>query len=313
MSRPTTRAPLRLIVVVLVLAAASATSAQTDVPVDAFTDRLAASSAQLDQTPPGSRNAQTLHAIVSSLGLPATVSFPDGERRTVTESSLLSGIDLEAEPLPWEAVTARLQATRDASEAAAAVSPRDRAAVDAALAAAYGGTDTEPGLIERVLGRVRDAIGWLLEHTLGPVLRSGPLGALLAVVLLVGIGLFVASRIGRRVVPDERVSTAGPGTDAAIDWAREAQRAIDAGDAEAAVRALYHLMLETLDRRGIVEEAPSLTAGECRAAVHRRRPALDPVVRGATETFERVTYGNVAADADDVDRLVGAERAARSA
>jgi hypothetical protein len=99
-SRPTTRAPVRLLVVALVLAAASATSAQTDVSVDAFTARLAASIAQLDQTPPGSRNAQTLHTIVSSLALPATVAFPDGERRTVTEPSLLSGIDLDAEPVP---------------------------------------------------------------------------------------------------------------------------------------------------------------------------------------------------------------------
>lgn len=314
MSRPTTRA-LTLLVLAVALTAGPSAAAQSTEPVspEAFAARLDAAIAQLEQTPSESRTPDALQAAVASLGLPATVSMPDGEQRVVTEGSLFAGIDVDGGSAAWDAVTERLHAARDLAGAAASVSPRDDATVRAAVAAAYGGTDTEPGIVQRILRRIRDAIGWLLDHTVGALMRSGPLGALLASLLLAGLVVLVAARVGRRVVPDQHGPEGAAGGGAPIDWAALAQRAIDAGDPDGAVRALYHLLLETLDRRGIVEEAPSLTAGECRAAVQRRRPALEPTVRGATETFERVAYGNVEADDDDVDRLVGAERAARSA
>jgi len=97
------------------------------------------------------------------------------------------------------------------------------------------------------------------------------------------------------------------------NWLLEADRAVAAGDFERAVRALYHALLTALQARGVVEDAPSLTAGETRLAVAATRPALSAVVGRATTVFERVAYGGAPADGDAVEAIRTAERSARSA
>ena len=95
-----------------------------------------------------------------------------------------------------------------------------------------------------------------------------------------------------------------------VDWRRTADEALAAGDLGAAVPALYHALLGTLDARGVVRDAPALTAGECRGTVHRARPALSPAIDDATAAFERVVYGKLPATPADIEALQGAERTA---
>jgi hypothetical protein len=300
------------IVLVVVPAATAGAQAPAAVDVATYAQRLDAAIAAMGAVPVPDRSAGALADAVAEIGLPLAVGFPDGQAVVVTETSLLGGIDRDADDA-WERVADRLETAHAAVAGEEPAPTEDAASVAAAVDAAYGGTDQRPGLLERARRWLADAFGWFVDHTLGALARSGLLGGLVAIALLLAIALLVANRVARRIVPDERDRRTGGAAPEEIDWAAEAQRAIDAGDGDAAVRALYHLLLDTLDRRGIVEEAPALTAGECRDAVHRRRPALDGVVRGATETFERVTYGRLPAAGDDVERLLEAERTARSA
>jgi hypothetical protein len=72
-------------------------------------------------------------------------------------------------------------------------------------------------------------------------------------------------------------------------------------------------MVAALAARGLTTDSPSLTAGECRAAVARLRPGLYPLVAEATGTYERVAYGMAPADRNAVETLREAALQARSA
>jgi hypothetical protein len=69
------------------------------------------------------------------------------------------------------------------------------------------------------------------------------------------------------------------------------------------VRAFYVALLVALAARGVVADAPALTAGEARVAVRRVRPELFPTIAQATDTYERVVYGGDTPDAGDIQHL----------
>ena len=116
-----------------------------------------------------------------------------------------------------------------------------------------------------------------------------------------------------RLVPDRAASSGAQGRrhDRSVDWAARADEALRAGDLHEAVRASYLALLAVLAGRGIVANAPALTAGEARFAVRRARPGLFPAIARATESYERVIYGGETPDRADVDHLREATAEAR--
>ncbi|MGH9169008.1 MAG: DUF4129 domain-containing protein, partial [Acidimicrobiia bacterium] len=125
--------------------------------------------------------------------------------------------------------------------------------------------------------------------------------AALAILGLVAV-LFLR-RLGIRAVP--QASAGGearpPG---AADWRRRAEEARARGDLGEAVACAYRAMVAALAERGMVEDRPSLTAGEVRAAT----PAREVV--DATRRYERVRYGLARAGDEDLRALLGAARRA---
>jgi Domain of unknown function (DUF4129) len=304
------RATLSLLVLVM-FASGGVARAQTELSVDAYRARLGLALAALRD---GNRDpVSVLRAANDILGLPVAVSLDDGSTVLVTAGSLLGNAEDGGDADAVAATTSALQLAIDAADAASTTSPPDRAGIDRAVAQAYEELrPAGPSWIERVLAGIEDVLGWLVDHALGPLVRSG-LGSVVGwtiVLLLIGGVYFLARRIRRTVVPDARAPSSGGGT-AIVDWRRVADDAIAAGDLSAAVPALYHVLLGTLDARGVVRDAPALTSGECRGAVHARRPALAPSVDEATAAFERVVYGKLPASERDVDALRAADRVVR--
>jgi hypothetical protein len=256
--------------------------------------------------------AQAIANARAALGLPVVVGLSDGSSVTVTEDALLGSTADGQDATAVADMTARLDAARAGASRARTAPPPDRAKIDAAVAAAYGGEVQGPSLVQRALARIAQGLGWLLEHTLGALLRT-PAGTALAWVLLIAIGvaaIVLAQRTRSAIVSESRAGVAGA-EGSIVDWRREADDALARGDLNVAVLSLYHVLVGTLATRGIVREAPSLTAGECRVAVRVERPALAQPVDRATTVFERVAYGKQDAQPDDVEVLREAERVAK--
>jgi hypothetical protein len=70
--------------------------------------------------------------------------------------------------------------------------------------------------------------------------------------------------------------------------------------------------LGALSGRGLLIDAPGLTAGECRSTVRAVRPELFDAIADATGTFEQIAYGGAVPEPDDVDTLRRAVALARS-
>ncbi len=302
-----------VLVVFLFIPMADGLRAQTTVPVDEYAARLETSIGVLRGAPPGIDPDTAIDAALRPVGLPLSVELPGGTSVVVTEDFLLGSVRSEAGPTELTRAEDRLQASVDAARGFGSASPPDAATIHAALTEAYAGLQaTSPTLIDRIISDIQQAIGWLFDHTVNALVRSGTGGLLTWLVLLVvGVAaLLFVRRVRSGVVNEARLDGATDG-ERLIDWRRAADEAIAAGDWATAVRSLYHVLLATLAARGVVRDAPSLTAGECRRAVHRARPALAAPVDRATDTFERVAYGKLPADADDVEILRTAERAVR--
>jgi len=310
----TRRRFISFVVFIAVASSGGPARAQTGtITLDAYAARLNAAIVSLQSAPADTRSTAAVDAAIGSIGLPVGVRLPDGTVVVVTVNSLL-GDTLGRQGGPTiPAVLGRLRAALADAHGASAVAPVDRGAIDRALSDAYGDlTPKAATLPERVISSVRQAIGWFLDRTVGALLRSSSVtvvawGVVLAMLLA---GVWFLRRFGAGVVPGARWS-GGDGTVTRIDWKRAAEEALARGDLDEAVRARYHLLLIALSARGIVEDAPSLTAGECRLAVATAEPELAKAVTDATATFERVAYGAVPADRDDVETLTDAERRVR--
>ena len=282
--------------------------AVTDISLDTYVARLSAVQIPLAALPPGA-GASDITAALAPLGLPVEIDIPGSGRILVTQDSLLG--TLNSGPSAATTASGRVGAALEAARVATAAEPPDLAGLKAALDKAYlGQTSVGPSLIDRVLADIFQALGWLLDRTLGAMARSG-IGALIGWLVVAAILVFVwrvVVRVRGTTVAEGRVAVPS-GHARSVDWRRVADDALAAGDLSEAVRALYHLLLATLAARGVVHDAASLTAGECRRAVRSQRPALAPAVDAATRSFERVVFGRMAADEDDIAALRAAERA----
>jgi hypothetical protein len=285
---------------------------QTQTDLAGYLARLNAAIAVLRE--PGADPAQAISDARTALGLPLLVEQAHGSTVLVTEDALIGSSADGEDAAAVTALIDRLEAAVEEASRAGEQQAPDRAQVDEALAAAYGGEPAGPSWWQRVVGRIGQALGWLLEHTLGALARS-PAGSVVGwlVVLAFGVAAVVLlRRVAPGVVPDARTAD-GAGDVAFVDWRQVADEALARGDLNGAVHALYHVLVATLAYRGVVREAPSLTAGECRGAVRAERPELAQPIDRATAAFERVAYGNEDAGTDDVDALRVAEQAVRRA
>jgi uncharacterized protein DUF4129 len=300
-----------VLVVGFVGAAGTSANAQPQIPLSEYVTRLDATLTRLHALPTDGDHV-AISGALAPLGLPLDVLTPGGGSVEVTEQTLIGSTRTY---LSLEQTTARVGAALSAARAAASTEGPDLAGLRSALAKAYQGqTPSQPSLAERIFVDIGQVIGWIFDHTLGAVARSGlgeAIAWLLVAGVLVAVWLFVR-RVQSAAVHEASVTLTGISVPR-IDWRREADRALAAGDLVEAVRALYHLMLAALAARGVVHDAPSLTAGECRRAVGIQRPALSPAVDAATATFERVVFGKVPPGDADIEVLRAAERAVRKA
>jgi hypothetical protein len=251
-----------------------------------------------------------MQAVQDALGLPVIVRI-DGSDVSIPPDPViarLSGGEAEDFRLAME----RVEALRASLERAMAADPVDREDVETALTEAYRGVvQVDPGIVERIRRAIADAI----QNVLTRLFSFSGAGTVFAWAVLLGLGVLVFLLIRRlRLVPETTMEAvrSGSGT-ARVDWVARAEGAVRAGDFHAAVHAFYRGLLATLSGRGLLIDAPGLTAGECRSTVRSARPELFDAVAEATGTFEQVAYGGAVPEADDVDTLRKAVALARSA
>lgn len=299
--------PVAALVGTLVLAATGVAQARID--PDEFGDRLrrAQELAQLDGDPASRERMADLR---DALGLPVEIAVGEWVVEIPPDPILrdLSGDSAS----DFEVARDRLSALEASLTDALAREPPGSARIADALAEAYRGVvPPQPDVLSLILGWIGDVIEAVLVRIGNVVVNAG--NVLAWVVLLVIVGIAIAYLARARLVPD-RVSSAARASRGAIgpiDWAARADEALRAGDLREAVRALYLALLAVLAGRGIVADAPALTAGEARFAVRQTRPALFPAIDRATDAYERVVYGGAAPDQHDVEHLREATTQAR--
>ena len=146
----------------------------------------------------------------------------------------------------------------------------------------------------RRLGRpIEDAFAWVASWLPG--------GRALLWALLAG-GVLAATRRARRARrARRRLAAAGAAAGGAstsgsrrAHLEREAERAEQAGDLDAAVRLRFRAGLVELDDRELIELRPALTNRELLQEVP------SPTLAGLVEGFEAVAYGGRAAEPGDV-------------
>lgn len=291
------------------LALAGPTVAQTQLSPQEFLDRIgrARELARLDGSAPSAGRMGDLRA---ALGLPVEIVIGawSGEIR---QDFILEGLSGER-ATDFEVADERLAALGRSLEEAISREPRSASSIADALAGAYRGVvPPRPNPFEAVLRFVQDVFQAIVQR-IGNVLADA--GSVLTWVALIAIIAIAASFLLRsRLVPDRVSRTGVDGRRAAssVDWAARAEEALRAGDLHEAVRASYLALLAVLAGRGIIANAPALTAGEARFAVRRVRPALFPTIAQATDSYERVIYGGATPDRRDVERLREATAEAR--
>jgi uncharacterized protein DUF4129 len=281
-----------LLATVVVLATPAGARAAT---VEELLDRIERAR-EIAEAGASAPSPERMEEVRSALGLPDQVTVA-GRTISVPADPFLEGLDGDS-ARAFEAATERMEALAKAiGSRPVAVDPvvlRDD------LDRAYGGLESEPGLLERI----RRFLASLLRAGTDAAtegLRGWVGWAALAVLALVA-ALFLR-RLGIRGVPQGSAGGEGRAPGAA-DWRRRAEEARARGDLGEAVACAYRAMVAALSERGLVEDRPSLTAGEVRAAT----PA--GAVVDATRRYERVRYGLAAAGDDDLQALLGAARRA---
>lgn len=291
------------------LALAGIGAAQTQISSAEYLDRLARAQ-ELAEAGGDAPSGKRMDDVRAALGLPVVVVIGD-EAIEVPPDPMLEGLS-GSDAAEFEAATDRLSALERALTDTLSREPASPDLVAQALSDAYRGVvPPQPDLLQeglRIIGEVFEAV----IQRFGNVVANA--GNALAWIVLIIIGAIVASYLFRaRLVPDQvssagRAPRGGPGQ---VDWAARAEDALRAGDLHDAVRALYLALLATLAGRGIVADAPALTAGDARFAVQRRRPTLFPAIARATDSYERVIYGGAVPDERDVEHLREATAQAR--
>lgn len=292
-------------VVVTALAGSWSAGAQETRTVDEHRQRLvsAAEVAEAGIRAPSPDRMREVRTLVGQ----DVVLIVDDHRIALGADPFLSGLE-GTEPEDFRAAATHAGTLRSELDALVGSDPVQQDRLDAALARSYDGVDPSLAIRERVMRAIGDALARILE----PLLRNRGTTSTVASVLLLLLGLGLVLWLARRlrVVPDAREPRRSEGRTREVDWRRMAADALARGDLEAALRAEYRVLLHVLDARGVVDDAPSLTAAECRSAVARTQPGLAGPVRQATDAFERVAYGDQPVRREDVDAVQRAEREA---
>lgn len=299
------RRALATVVVVAALASSWPAGAQESRTVDQHRRRLtsAASVAEAGIEAPSPGRMREIRTLVGG----DVVLVVDDHRIALGADPLLSRLE-GTEPEDFRTAAAHAGTLRAELDALVGSAPVAQDRLDTALAGSYDGVDPTLAIRERVKRALGDALARILE----PLLRNRGTTSTVASLLLLILGLALVLWFARRlrVVPDATEPQRSPGRTGEVDWRRMAAEALARGDLEAALRAEYRVLLHVLDARGVVDDAPSLTAAECRSAVARTRPGLAGPVRQATAAFERVAYGDQPVRREDVDAVQQAEREA---
>ncbi|MET1012482.1 MAG: DUF4129 domain-containing protein [Actinomycetota bacterium] len=271
-------------------------------------DRLEAA-AELAEEGAADPSPDRMRQVEEAMGLPTVVRI-EGVDVAVPPDPLVASLS-GARAEDFRRAADRLGALRDSLERATSAAPVDADDVESALTDAYRGVlQVDPGIIERI----RRAIGELSQSLLARLFSFQGAGTIVAWAVLVGLGILAAWLIRRlRLVPETSMEVAGGGTGAPrVDWIARAEEAVRAGDLHLAVHAFYRGLLGALSGRGLLIDAPGLTAGECRSTVRAVLPELFDAVADATGAFEQIAYGGAVPDPGDVDTLRRAVALARS-
>lgn len=303
------KAPLFVVLAIAVLPAAPAGAQLAPVvSPEELLERLEAA-AELADEGAAAPSPDRMRQVEEAMGLPTVVRI-EGVDVVVPPDPVVASLS-GARAEDFRRAADRIGALRDSLERAASAAPVDADDVESALTDAYRGVlQVDPGIVERI----RRAIGELIQSLLARLFSFQGAGTIVAWAVLVGLGILAAWLIRRlRLVPETSMEVAGGGTGAPrVDWIARAEDAVRAGDLHLAVHAFYRGLLGALSGRGLLIDAPGLTAGECRSTVRAVRPELFDAVADATGAFEQIAYGGAVPEPGDVDTLRRAVALARS-
>ena len=251
-----------------------------------------------------------MREVRDAVGLPVAIRIGDADVTVPIDPVLVGLVGGDAEE--FRRAADRVTALRASLERAIAAEPVDRRRSSRPWRPpTRGSCRSTPGLIERI----RRAIAELIGSVLSRLFSFQGAGTLVAWAVLAGLAILAVWLVRRlRLVPETAMEVVPSGSAATrVDWIARAEDAFRAGDLHGAVHAFYRGLLTALSGRGLLIDAPGLTAGECRSTVRAMRPDLFEAVAEATGAFEQVAYGGAVPGADDVDSLRRAVALARSA
>jgi Domain of unknown function (DUF4129) len=164
-------------------------------------------------------------------------------------------------------------------------------------------TDAQPGLLERAVRAVLDALGRLQAPAGSSPLR---VAAIVLVLLLLAAAVLLAVRLTGRA-RRTRSSGAGP---VLGDGARTAAQLRDAADEAAArgrwedaVAERFRALVRGLQERDLLGTAPGLTADEAARGAALVLPEHAGTLQAAAALFDGVVYGHLGAAPEDAERL----------
>jgi hypothetical protein len=161
------------------------------------------------------------------------------------------------------------------------------------------------GLLERLVGTVREWLADVLDTILGAVAADASL-AWLVIAAGVAILLVVVWRSTRGLSLDRAVDPPATGDGdgrPASAWHAEAEAHERAGDHAQAVRCRYVALVTALVEEGVVEEVPGRTVGELDRELVGSAPTLAPDVAAAGRIFAEVVYGRAPGTPEQAARL----------
>ena len=292
----------------LVLGVLAPAGAQSSISPEELRERLV-SAGSLAESAIAAPSIERMQEIRDVLGLPVVVRL-DGAGMTIHPDPVLEQLAGE-DADDFRRASDRLGALGASLERAIAADPIDREGVETALASAYRGSlQVDPGFIERI----RRAIGELIGNLLSRLFSFRGVGTFVAWTVLVALVVLTVWLVRRlRLVPETIMDTKDTGSRGPrIDWIARAEDDFRAGDLHGAIHAFYRGLVSALSGRGLLIDAPALTAGECRTTVRALRPDLFQAVADATGAFEEVAYGGAVPGPEDVETLRKAVALARS-